>query len=148
MNTRRSLIDEMAAQPRPKPQRTQPCANKLWKKAAKALWRSLASSGEHMPDAATGICRRCQLAGSAHIRRMAIRPKGANIGALYETFLANDIDRFSRFAIYGPNRPTYDTSIPNWWHPPTEWDWVWASPATEDAPAIRRRKPLDPGRLP
>lgn len=127
----------MAAQPRPKPQRTQPCANKLWKKAMKAYWRwevfapnfTCDGRGERLYQGAMKLCKR---AGIDPPERLALLVKhGISTGFPYGK--------------KGYSLKMYEFG---WWHPPTEWDWVWASVAAEFVPAIRRRQTKDPARLP
>jgi hypothetical protein len=130
----------MAAQTKPKPQRTQPCANKLWKKAAKVYWRFLIASpfSEKMRGLDTSLTKiKAQMGWPFYVKDAAwdyVCPENIYGKRDKGTPVFDD--------------PQIDMAQKDWWHPPKDWDWVWASPATEDAPAIRRRKPLDPRRLP
>lgn len=120
MNTRRSLIDEMAAQPKPKRAKTQPNGRRAVTRYLKRMWKG-AISGR------------------------PIRPAGPAA----ETAARQMEERgVSGYHIYGTRHVPVSRMSEDWWHPPTEWDWVWASVAAEFVPAIRRRQTKDPARLP
>jgi hypothetical protein len=129
MNSRKSLVDEMAEWQASKRERTRPCPNKKTKRLYKWAWRWLLLRG-------TG--RDFAMWGRVHSEINS---------SVYESPLTSGICyKLEDWLFYIDGYD--DVSNPDWWHPPKDWDWVWASPATEDAPAVRRRKPLDPRRLP
>lgn len=140
MNNRKSLVDEMAEWQAPKRERTKPCPNKLWKKEAKVRWRFLATPAffSEKKDALL-----------ANLRSIALRSNFLfRDHAWHRVFPENIYGRRDAEGYIDFENHPLDLNQKDWWHPPKGWDWVWASPATEDAPAVRIRQPLDPGRLP
>lgn len=123
MNTRRSLIDEMAAQPKPKKAKTQPNGRRAVTRYLKRMWKG-AISGR------------------------PIRPAGPAAETAARQMEEREV---APFWIYGRSQPPCDISISGWWQPLDKWQKKWTcfkAGEYRTARPIRVRPSLDPERLP